>query len=242
MQNPHSSILRPLFFASIVALLGGISASAQDLVISGTVSSSIQTTYTPSEFSYPAILQMGSTVSVPGTINPAGDSGHVDLEFAAPAGEQINITPDSSGDDLYIAAYYVANSDAGLSLNGPVTVTFTGLVGTAPTFTTGGSFFGYSFGDEALDLDFNATSLSNFSFTGVEFSFPVSGTGNNVQLSQSGSAEIQVSNDNYSGGTPPNNPQLISVTQSVPEPSTFALLGFGAVSLPCLRRFVRRRG
>lgn len=242
MSHPLFRGLRPFLYSSAFILLGHIPASAQDLVVSGSASASLQTTYTPSEFGEPAILQMSSTVGVPGSINPAGDSGYINLDFSAPAGDVINITPDSSGDDLYIAAYYVANSNAGLSLSGPVVVTFTGLVGTAPTFGSGGSYFGYSFGDEALDLDFNATSLTDFSFTGVQFSFPVSGAGNNVDLTQSGIAQIEVSNDNYSGATPPNNPQLVSVTQAVPEPSTLACLGLGAFFLPFLRRVLRRRG
>jgi len=244
MPHPLFRAIRPFLFSSAFILLGLISASAQDLVISGSASASLQTSYDPPEYGFPGVLQMSSTVGVPATINTSGASGYVDLEFVAPIGDQINVTPDASGDDLYISAYYVASSNAGLSLNGAIIVTFTGLVGTAPTFSSGGSYFGYSYGEEALDLDFNATTtLSDFSFTGIEISIPISGVGNNVQLSQSGIAQIQVSNDSYSGATPPNNPQLLSVTspEPVPEPSAIAFLGLSAFSLPFLRRLIRRR-
>jgi len=240
IPSPPFRILRPILFSAVFILVGLVSASAQSLDISGSAQPSIQTTYYPPEEGFPATLEMTSTLVVPSVINTNGDSGSLNLDYQAPAGEQFNITPDSADDDLYISDYYVASNNVGLSFSGTVSVTFTGLVGTAPTFGDGGSYFGYSFTNEALDLDFNATNLSDFSFTGVQFSFPLSGVGANVNLTQDGPAWIQVSNDSYTGSAPPGNPQLISISP-VPEPSGLALLSLGALSLPFLRRLIRRQ-
>jgi hypothetical protein len=202
MKKKQGNAASGVVLSVLLAALSLISARAQNLSILGTTS----TTVSPYGGTGESI-----GLSVPDQINLDGVSGDVDFYVAVPAAYQINLNP-ASGTSFVIDVAYDGTGHSGLGFTGAMIVSFTGLKGTAPTFEDEASV-----GNGYLSLNLLARPTTAFSFTGIQFSLPVTGTGDNViyPLSSTDTLNIQFS------GT-------LSVTP-VPEPSTLALSAIGGL-------------
>lgn len=189
------------FCIALCVLLSGCltSATAQGLLISGITG----TTVSPYGGSGESIALL-----VPASINLNGISNTVDFNIAVAAGYQINVDP-VSGTFLVIDVAYDGVGNSGLTLTGAMNTSFTGLEGTAPIFIDEASV-----GNGYLSLNLDAYPAASFSFTGIQFSLPVIGTGDNV---------------NYHIVTDTLNIQHGGTLSATPEPSTLALSIIGGL-------------
>jgi hypothetical protein len=187
---------------ALCVLLSGCltSATAQGLLISGIAGTEVSPYGSTGE---------SIALLVPANINLNGISDAVDFNIAVADGNQINVAP-VSGTFLLIDVAYDGAGNSGLAFTGAMNVSFTGLEGTAPIFIDGASV-----GNGYLSLNLDAYPTASFSFTSIQFSLPVTGTGNNV---------------NYPVITDTLNIQHGGTLSATPEPSTLALFVIGGLS------------
>ena len=113
---------------------------------------------------------------------------------------------------------------------------FANATGTEPTISNYKLYYDSSDGSIAAYLYFNSIP-SNFSFTGVDFTF------NNITGLGSGTKSINTSTSNYTLSTTVSNGQFLTVSStSVPKPSSYAaflgIAGLGGALM--MRRRTRR--
>ena len=203
------------YIALAVSLLGlNLTPALANLIVTGTTGTAV--------FPYG---NGGETIplTVPGSLNFNGVSGSLDFILSVPTGYQINVNPISGTFFGFEVAY--DGTGAGLANAGASTYSFIGLQGTAPTLQ---NFTGVVNGAVGWYIA-GYIDPSPFAFTGIQFSIPVSGTGNNVSYGN-GNATLNIQH----GGT-------LSVTP-VPDAASTALLFSASLGFVlCGRQLTKRK-
>jgi len=185
------------------------SAKADTIVLQTTGSNSVTVVYPPSysiSFNTPSI-------------NIQNGSGYFVFEYLAPSGIGYSLP---NGGNLNINGGFLTSSELGI--NSVVAGTISVFNLSSMNYQT--SFYGGVSNSNGL---ISATSQINFtgpaSFTGIQISIPIEGTGNNVNL---GPGNL------WDPFTISSNSMIIA--ESVPEPSALSLLAIGLGGLAMLRR------
>ncbi len=224
--------------AFILTGLGVVTISpalfAAPLTVNVTSGTTVVSDYRPADFFSSASLVQSIDMIAPPTVSINGVNNSVSLTLSAPEGHVIQVAPLAEGLDLFIDVNYVDGDATSLGSITSSMISFSDLVGTAPTLSNDLGIYPYGL---LFQFRFYAVT-SAFSFTSMTVTSTIDGTGANVTLNRQ-TVSMQAQDINYSGpGTEPYA-SLISVPTAVPEPGTaILLLALGAL---LFLRYQKRR-
>ena len=211
---------RIIFNLVLAAVLNSLteSAKADTIVLQTTGAYSVTETANPG--SMPPSTSYSIYFSTP-SINIQNGSGYFVFEYLAPSG--IGYSLPYGG---YIGIYggFLTNSELGINSVVTGTISFFGLITVNDDLQT--SFYGgVNNSDGFIYPDSQISFTGPTSFTGIQISIPIEGTGNNVNL----------------GPENLNTPFIIGsnsmiIAELVPEPSALSLLAIGLGGLAMMRR------
>lgn len=188
----------------------------------------------------PASLSITSNSTHPASLDYTDlTSGTFTLNFLAPTGYKFVITPhgeDPVGFYFQVAytTYQAGGAPAGLTSSTPGSLFLLGLEGTAPNITASHTMGDIPHAYFAVSVDGEAS--ESFSFSGFQYTFDYTGTGENVSVPYFEGGELTVSSFGYSGLPPPDHTTILTLN-AIPEPSTYAaLVGAAALGVAAYRR------
>lgn len=245
--NPSVHLASPLTKTVLALALGcasTLAAHAAPLIIPAVANDPAITNYTAPDLdnSQPAYLSLTADLSVPQPITFAADTTEISLNISAPDGYQFVASALDGPADFSFAVYcgrFGADADTGLLFAGAPTVSFLNLTGTAPTLNNYSSF-GFaagSGGNTYLLMSMGGSFTDSFSFTGLEVTFPLAGSGNAVDLTLRQVPQLFVQDYDYNGSAV--EPAALLSVAPVPEPSAAVAVFVGAGVILSLSR--RRR-
>ncbi|MCX6937543.1 MAG: hypothetical protein NTU80_06535 [Verrucomicrobia bacterium] len=177
-----------------------------------------------------------TTLTRPASLDYSGVNGTVTMDFLAPTGFKFVVNPQGDSRLRFQVAY--TNFNAG-GASGGITktsssISFLNPEGTTPVFSDFSTLGSIPHAYQAVSI--NASGLATpFSFTGLRYTFTISGTGTNVNVTYFEGGNMSVGMTGLAAG----GPALLAVT-AIPEPaSATACAALAAGALVALRR--RRR-
>lgn len=245
-----------LFYVAVLAGASLTSLRAVDFTMAGTVSTSVDVSYSPPDPEEDQPASVSNTVNLtladPLTLNGAPTAFVVNLSM--PGGTKLTLNPEGL-DDMSFGLQVLYRLDSGslgsFSFGAP-TVTFwddsigASSVGApaADAYSSYSSSYSSSeFGYVLVGIN-SASPVGTFSFTGMTVSIPVTSSGSaaTLHLDPADAQQIYASDGNYNGpASPPTALMEVSPT-AVPEPATTALIMAGVVAgMVALRRRGLRR-
>ncbi len=177
------------------------------------------------------------------------------VTFQAPVGQEFQVTPPASAQasrlDVTVTSAASVSNPTVTEYLAASDVTYTGLMGTAPTFTVTGTGINNAFVGSLLDDEFYAnyltdTPLPAFSFSAITVAFTVPDDYKaefvaeelfKLQLAFTAAGAPYNSLTETNPFPDPGQWVTIGNTSAAPEPTTLALFGLGLAAIP----FVRRR-
>jgi hypothetical protein len=214
---------RIIFNLVLAAVLNSLteSAKADTIVLQTTGANSVTETANPGFPPYmPPSTSYSINFSTP-SINIQNGSGYFVFEYLAPSGIGYSLP---NGGDIGIYGGFLTNSELGINSVVAGTISFFGLStvnDNLQTYFYGGvnNSIGFIYPDSQISFTGPA------SFTGIQISIPIEGTGNNVNLGP----------ENLQSPFTISSASMI-IAESVPEPSALSLLAVGLGALAMMRR------